>query len=420
MSEIKNIAVIGAGPAGLIVASELKKQNFRLTVFEQRDCIGGTWAIQPLKTIPDCREGLERIYSATYPSLRCNLPKACMTLPDVRLPEGFREFSGHEEVLLYLKQFSEFHELTPHFRFNHVFKSISPAQTNGSVTRQWRVITEPENNQVFDGIVLCTSRYGTPVYPKTISGFDTFTGRLEHSLSYRGAEYYRDKRVALLGTGPSGEDLSREISTTANRVFLCAHKGSRALLLPEKGFYGPRKNITRHKNVVACSGSNLILENGHQLDNIDAFILCTGYKISDAGLSAFPPVDSYIETYQARPLYLNIFHPEYPELSVLGMDATGIPFVSYPFQAKAIVQQLQGKLSLPDYKQRLYAARQLQLRQIGRLGFSTKIKNGKQQIGKLARMTGYHPDIETAYEAAAKASRHRLMYPNTYRDEPFR
>ena len=70
MSGIKNIAIIGAGPAGLIVASELKKHNVRFTIFEQRGCIGGTWALQSLPKIPDCREGLEQIHSATYPLLK--------------------------------------------------------------------------------------------------------------------------------------------------------------------------------------------------------------------------------------------------------------------------------------------------------------------------------------------------------------
>ena len=342
-----------------------------------------------------------------------------MKLPEVPLPEDFREFSGHEEVLEYLKQFSEYHELEPHFRLNHRFKSVSPANSNGSVSHQWRVITEPENDQTFDGVVMCTSRYGTPVYPSTIARLDKFIGKLEHSLSYRGAEYYRNKRVALLGTEPSGEDLSREISTAANRVFLCAHKGSRELLLPEKGFYGPRKNITRHKDVVACSGNSLILENGHRLENIDVFIFCTGYRVSDVGLSAYPPVHSSINLSQALPFYLNIFHPEYPELSTVGMETTGIPFVSYPFQAKAIVQQLKGLLPLPDRKQRIFSSLQLQLRQIGRIGFFTRIKNGKQQISTLANLTRFHPDFKTPYEMAEKAHRHRLKFPSNYRDKTF-
>ena len=65
MSEIKNIAIIGAGSVSLIVASELKKHNFRFTIFEQRDCLGGTCAIQPLDQIPDCRNGLDQVSSAT-------------------------------------------------------------------------------------------------------------------------------------------------------------------------------------------------------------------------------------------------------------------------------------------------------------------------------------------------------------------
>lgn len=40
---VKNIAIIGTGPSGLVTAKYAIEQGFNVTVFEQNDVIGGVW-----------------------------------------------------------------------------------------------------------------------------------------------------------------------------------------------------------------------------------------------------------------------------------------------------------------------------------------------------------------------------------------
>lgn len=40
---IVNIAVIGAGPSGLVVGKHAAEQGFNVTIFEQNDMLGGVW-----------------------------------------------------------------------------------------------------------------------------------------------------------------------------------------------------------------------------------------------------------------------------------------------------------------------------------------------------------------------------------------
>ena len=258
MSHRKKIAVIGAGPAGLITAHVLIEAGFDVTLFERRECLGGSWALQNLSEIPDVRSGLSHIHSAAFPTLKTNFPKSVMEIWDFPYPTGTPVYPSREQICNYLESFAEQSNLMKKIRFQHQLVGLE--QTESSLEqRYWKVLTKPVNNEIFSGVVFCNGRYSTPAIPE-IPGLTDFTGKLEHSVSYREPEYYRDKRVAVMGTGPSGEDISREISPLASRVYVCAHKGSREHLVAEEGFYGAGKNITRQKDIVACQGSALRLE----------------------------------------------------------------------------------------------------------------------------------------------------------------
>lgn len=67
--------------------------------------------------------------------------------------------------------------------------------------------------------MICSGRYNKPLTPKLI-GQNRFKGSIEHSQSYRSPEKYRNKRVLLIGAGPSALDLAALISATAAHVKL--------------------------------------------------------------------------------------------------------------------------------------------------------------------------------------------------------
>ncbi|KEQ17674.1 flavin-containing monooxygenase [Endozoicomonas numazuensis] len=417
MSSRKKIAVIGAGPAGLITAQVLVESGVDVIIFERRECLGGSWALQSLTEIPDVRDGLSHVYSAAFPSLKTNFPKSVMEIWGFPYPVDTPVYPSREQVCNYLESFAKKSNLIERIRFQHRLtglKQDKPSQNQ----RHWKVLTEPENHEVFSGVVFCNGRYSTPSIPGSLNLAD-FSGKLEHSVSYRKPEYYRNKRVAVMGTGPSGEDISREISAVASRVYLCAHQGSREHLVAEEGFYGAGNNITRHRDIVKCQKNTLILEDGEKLDNIEVLILCTGYRVEDSILTSLR--DTFLSGNQlsVAPLYMNLFHPAFPELSVTGMEIFGIPFILYQYQARVIARQLKEELALPSVRQRWYAARKMETMQTGRLSLEARREISAIQLRRLARMAQISPPAAEIFLTATKSSQHRKKYPNTYRDIPW-
>ena len=413
----KEVAIIGAGPAGLITGSILKKSGLAITLFEQRECLGGIWAIQPLSRVVDIREGLSGIYSPTYPSLRCNIPKPSMALPDFPFPDDYPYYPHHYEVLAHLQNFAKHNHLLPLIQFDSRFLSLEPVSNDDSNPERWRVKTS-QGEAVFDAVVFCNGRYFYPMLPD-LEPLLSFSGRLEHSFSYRGPEAYRNKRVAILGTGPSGEDLSREISHCAKRVYLCAHPGSRQLHKPVWEPYGAHNNLTRHRELKACNEHTVILENNEQLNDIDVLILCTGYQPDPVFKNAMSGIHLSGNKNCLSPLYLNLFHPQHPELSATGMDLASAPFILYRYQAEVIAGYLNGNIKLPSATRRQFAAEQLELRTTGRVDFSLRREHSLKRLEKLAAMTGITCQVTEVKQALAYAKKQRLAYPDHYRDLPW-
>ncbi|WP_062260244.1 flavin-containing monooxygenase [Endozoicomonas arenosclerae] len=417
MSHRKKIAVIGAGPAGLMIARELLANDLDVAIFERRECLGGSWALQSLTEIPDVRQGLSHIYSPAFPSLRANFPKQVMEVWGFPYPKGTPTYPSREQICNYLEDFARHSSLIEKIRFNHQFVGLEQIDSS-SGSRKWRALTEPDNGEEFSGVVLCNSRYSTPSLPD-IKGLSDFTGKVEHSLTYRVPENYRNQRVAVMGTGPSGEDISREISPQATKVYVCAHKGSREHLVPEEGYYGEGNNITRHKDIAECRGKTLILEDGEKLEDVDVLILCTGYQVEDSVITSLKGAFLSGNKLSVAPLYMNLFHPEFPELSVTGMEILGVPFMLFQYQAKVIVRQLKGEITLPPTKQRQYAARRIELMQTGKISLETRRDIAIAQLRRLARLGDVKPPSAEIFLTAQKSSIHRKKYPNTYRDVPW-
>ena len=65
--------------------------------------------------------------------------------------------------------------------------------------------------------VLVNRPNNIPVYP-AIEGIAKFSGKQIHSRDYRRAETYSGKRVLIVGLGPSGLDITYQLSKTAKQV----------------------------------------------------------------------------------------------------------------------------------------------------------------------------------------------------------
>lgn len=165
-----NVAVIGAGMAGLVAARELKREGHQVIVFEKSDRLGGTWVYDPrVETDPlGLDPSREIVHSSMYLSLRTNLPRRLMGFLDYPFSkkEGGdpREFPGHEEVLRYLEDFARDFELVELIRFGHEVVRVERVDEGSHEwVVEWRTLGgESAEEEVFEAVVICNGHYSEP------------------------------------------------------------------------------------------------------------------------------------------------------------------------------------------------------------------------------------------------------------------
>lgn len=159
-----NVAVIGAGVAGLLAGRELQRAGHRVTIFEKQNQLGGTWVYDP--RIESDPVGLdpsrEIIHCSLYSSLRTNFPRHLMGFSDfpfTNIYDDSRTFPSHEEVLKFLNDFAL------HFGVDKLIRLS--AEIVGVELRNDEWILESRTGglireEVFDAVVVCNGQYTEP------------------------------------------------------------------------------------------------------------------------------------------------------------------------------------------------------------------------------------------------------------------
>ncbi|MCS5631539.1 MAG: NAD(P)/FAD-dependent oxidoreductase [Pirellulaceae bacterium] len=199
--EIRKIAVVGAGVAGLAAARCLSGAGFDCVIFEKRDRVGGVWA-----------EG--------YHSFGLQTPKSLYEIPDYPMPKTYPRFPPGEQIRAYLENYARDFGLIKKIRFN---TSIQRLERHAQ--RNWCIVTcseeNPEANQeeFFDFVVIATGLYSTPYMPEFPNRKD-FGGNILHSSQYTSPDQVMDKKVTVVGFGKSALDIATDAAQYANHVDL--------------------------------------------------------------------------------------------------------------------------------------------------------------------------------------------------------
>ena len=186
-----------------------------IIIFEQRNSVGGTWNFTPLPckrhryinsnpnhhSAPNAMEvvtaDLPKLNTPMYEGLESNLPHMLMQFSDTPFPTGTQLFATRENVMQYLRDYSN--EIISMIRFDHKVLSVRP--TGADQSHRWEVTTratgEGENKvQTFDAGVAANGHCEWPLLPP-IEGLDAwsqeFPGSLYHSVSYKNAKKFENK-----------------------------------------------------------------------------------------------------------------------------------------------------------------------------------------------------------------------------------
>ncbi len=188
-------AIIGAGMSGILAAIKLQEAGIDFTVFEKADNVGGTW-----------REN-------TYPGIACDVPSHIYSYSFELNPDWGSFCSPGSEIQQYFENIVAKYGIDAHIRFGD---AVAGAAWDGEA---WNVTTESGYADHFDWVIAATGILHHPKRPD-IEGLDTFGGDIFHSAQWDHDVELDGKRIAIIGNGSTGTQLTGALAPRAKKLSL--------------------------------------------------------------------------------------------------------------------------------------------------------------------------------------------------------
>src|SRR5271168_5158846 len=195
-----DVAVVGAGFAGLYLLHRLRKAGFTTQVIEEAGDVGGTW------------------YWNRYPGARCDIQTIDYSYTfDPELERAWKwseKYATQSEILRYLGFVADRYDLR---RDIHFGTSVASAQWNEG-SQRWLLTTTAGASISCRHYIMATGCLSAPKPPE-IEGANSFegqvltTGRWPH-----GGVDLNGKRVAVIGTGSSAIQLIPIVAEQASQL----------------------------------------------------------------------------------------------------------------------------------------------------------------------------------------------------------
>lgn len=178
LDSIVDVAIVGAGPAGLAVAACLKRQGQSFVLLERQNAVGSSWRTH-------------------YDRLHLHTDKAHSSLPHYKLPSHYPRYPSRQQVVDYLEAYARYFDIKPLFN-----EEVRDARRMGAV---WDIITSKGRHQA-RSLVVAAGYNNQPHIPQW-PGQERYLGPVVHSKQYRNAAAFKDQNVLVVGLGNSGGEL---------------------------------------------------------------------------------------------------------------------------------------------------------------------------------------------------------------------
>ncbi|KKK18894.1 hypothetical protein P175DRAFT_0477902 [Aspergillus ochraceoroseus IBT 24754] len=205
-----DVLIVGAGFNGLYQLWNLRKHGYRVLVIERGSDMGGVW------------------HWNNYPGARVDseIPEYELSIPELQEDWTWSErFPAGPEIQRYFAHMDQKLKLRPDCLFN---TRVTAAQF-APARHQWLVETDTGRQFQARFLLLATGfaeKRNQPDWP----GLDEFRGRIVHSSFWpREGINLEDKRVAVVGTGPSGVQVAEAASKVARQLIVFQRRPNFAL-----------------------------------------------------------------------------------------------------------------------------------------------------------------------------------------------
>lgn len=386
MPRLPTACVIGAGCSGIAAAKALHERGIDVDCFEKSDRVGGNWVYGNVNGL-----------SSTYRSLHINTSRERMAYADFPMPKTYPDFPHHTHIARYFDDYVDHFGIRDRIAFR-----TSVERARRGADGAWEIALDTGETRRYDALLVANGHHWDPRWPEPqFPGTDRFEGVQIHSHQYTGEDpnWFRDKRVVILGMGNSAMDIAVEASFSAARTYLAARRG--AHVIPKYVFgrpvdqlgaspaipfavrrrafelvyrlavgdmerYGLPKPDHRLGDAHPTISSDILSRIAHgeiapkpsiaeltertvrfaDGDEVEADIVvyCTGYKITfpffDDGLIAAPGND--------LPLFRRVFHPDIDSVFFIGLlQPLGAIMPLAELQSQWVGDHLLGRYALP-------------------------------------------------------------------------
>lgn len=193
---VRDVAIIGAGFAGIGAAIRLLQEGVDdVVLFERDNRVGGTWR------------------DNTYPGAACDIPSRLYSYSFAPNPDWSHTYSGSAEILDYIDRMVDAHGLEPRIRFGHDVTGLEYDESQGVWTIRFRD-QEPVRART---VVMAPGPLANASLPD-IRGIETYEGAKIHSARWDHDYDFTGKKVAVIGTGASGVQIIPELVKVAESV----------------------------------------------------------------------------------------------------------------------------------------------------------------------------------------------------------
>ncbi|KUJ18586.1 FAD/NAD(P)-binding domain-containing protein, partial [Mollisia scopiformis] len=323
---VRRICVIGAGPSGLAAAKFLRAENSfsEIDVYERRSTPGGLWNHSaethgdgfedripstsphvPLEHPAAGGESSGHYVSPVDDFMASNIPKTLMRYSDLKFSNDLQIFPSHEEILDCLQTYAE--DVRGLIHYNTQVTNVELLSTS---TRDKS--NEMIFHKVYDAVVVASGYYSIPQVPH-ISGLgqwkQTYPDTVIHSKYYRRPEPYAGKRILIVGSGASGQEIATQISKVAANTYISARSNKPSL----------DSRITVFPSILQFDALewSITFEDGLKLLDLDSIVFCNGYIYAYPFLESIVPSPITENGSGLKGTYHHCFFTPHPSLSFL-------------------------------------------------------------------------------------------------------
>lgn len=180
MSRAFEVIIIGSGFGGQLAAIQLKQRGIeQFQILERRSYMGGTWS------------------QNTYPGAAVDVQSPMYSI-SFEPYDWSQMFAEQDELRAYTRHIIDKHGLREKTALNSTVTEIAWDES----VQRWRIDVEGQESYSARFVINASGPLSTPVIPE-FKGRETFKGRAFHTNAWDHDFDYRNKRVAIIGSGAS-------------------------------------------------------------------------------------------------------------------------------------------------------------------------------------------------------------------------